>query len=895
MKLRSLLSVLLALSAAAMYGEETFTPVSFSSAGINYTTLSESTVKVTGTTLTNVVNIPEAVKYEDKTYSVTTIGASAFSNKSAIYDITLPSSIFMIADNAFYGCSVSNLKLNEGLTTIGSGAFRDTKYLTQITLPSTVTNIGSSAFSYSAICDIEIPEGVMDLNTSTFYGCSSLTSVKLPTSLKTIGNSAFSDCISLKNVVLSDGIVTIGSSAFSKCNNLKNITLPPLVSTIESYTFSECTHLEQLQLPANLLTIKMRAFQNCKNLSSLSLPLKTNGIDREAFAGCGLTDIFIPTSIMSIYKDDRSPEWNAFGGCNNIQNVHIRHTYPKPCGAWQFAGSNYEEDGVHRTLYVPVGTKDLYASYDTYKVFDEIVEETISLQMESQVRMIANTTMKLNPKGSPEIFPISSLNWKSSNPQAATVDAFGNITAKSKGTTVITASFVNYDSEMEARCVVEVIDEPSTSFVIRPVKLTAQGNGAIPVEMLNKEDIIAFQCDIYLPSEMTFAKDEYGDYNFSYGGRETRSHVLECRLQPDGAMRVVGYSTSNSAYKDNQGILFNIPVSTTASTGDYLLEIRNILVTNKAIKESPLLDIKEVIRIDKALRGDANNDGRLTISDAALASAFMLGEAPDNFNMANADVIADGAITLADISEIVNLVLGAPAEATSATPIQKAHGVEFPTREGDKMSVADIKIQAGEEAEVLVSFDNIDPFTSFFAEIVLPEGLDFIDEDGEYFIDLDTKRKHRSHTSACKLQPDGRLRVMAYSSTNALFKGNTGGLFTFYVKASENFDSTKPTKILLENNYICNRNEEGTYTDYDVNNCESNVNLTVAVDEVAGKNWKIYSESGSKLVIVAPEEDDIDIVAIDGISRQIHICDGINRIDMTPGFYIVRGHKVIVR
>ena len=358
MKLRSLLSVLLALSAAAMYGEETFTPVSFSSAGINYTTLSESTVKVTGTTLTNVVNIPEAVKYEDKTYSVTTIGASAFSNKSAIYDITLPSSIFMIADNAFYGCSVSNLKLNEGLTTIGSGAFRDTKYLTQITLPSTVTNIGSSAFSYSAICDIEIPEGVMDLNTSTFYGCSSLTSVKLPTSLKTIGNSAFSDCISLKNVVLSDGIVTIGSSAFSKCNNLKNITLPPLVSTIESYTFSECTHLEQLQLPANLLTIKMRAFQNCKNLSSLSLPLKTNGIDREAFAGCGLTDIFIPTSIMSIYKDDRSPEWNAFGGCNNIQNVHIRHTYPKPFGAWQFAGSNYEEDGVHRTLYVPVGAHD---------------------------------------------------------------------------------------------------------------------------------------------------------------------------------------------------------------------------------------------------------------------------------------------------------------------------------------------------------------------------------------------------------------------------------------------------------------------------------------------------------------------------------------------------------
>ena len=72
------------------------------------------------------VVIPESITYNGKTYTVTSIGQSAFSNCTGLTSVTIPNSVTSIGDHAFFCCSS----------------------LTSITIPNSVTSIGDYAFIY---------------------------------------------------------------------------------------------------------------------------------------------------------------------------------------------------------------------------------------------------------------------------------------------------------------------------------------------------------------------------------------------------------------------------------------------------------------------------------------------------------------------------------------------------------------------------------------------------------------------------------------------------------------------------------------------------------------------------------------------------------------------------
>lgn len=141
---------------------------------------------------------------EGGSYTITTIGESAFESCAGLKSIVLPDGLTGINYNAFYNCT--------GLQSIH--------------IPESVTFIGASAFRYcSSITSIVIPSGITTLNEDLFSGCDSLSLIVLPEGLKEIQSSAIGSCSGLRELTLPASVTTIAQSAFVYTRNLETLTL----------------------------------------------------------------------------------------------------------------------------------------------------------------------------------------------------------------------------------------------------------------------------------------------------------------------------------------------------------------------------------------------------------------------------------------------------------------------------------------------------------------------------------------------------------------------------------------------------------------------------------------------------------------------------------------------
>ncbi len=148
------------------------------------------------------VTIPEKVSYNGNTYSVTTIGKSAFRNSTGLTSVTMSNNITNIEDYAFRGCSG----------------------LKSITIPGSVRNLGEESFrGCSGLTSVTISDGVMYVSYGTFMSCTGLTSVSIPNSVTDLSGSCFEKCTGLVSVSIGSGVTEIGTLTFSGCTNLKDL------------------------------------------------------------------------------------------------------------------------------------------------------------------------------------------------------------------------------------------------------------------------------------------------------------------------------------------------------------------------------------------------------------------------------------------------------------------------------------------------------------------------------------------------------------------------------------------------------------------------------------------------------------------------------------------------
>lgn len=96
--------------------------------------------------------------------------------------------------------NIVKIVVEEGITGISSFVFTGTKSLKEVTLPSTLKSIGQDAFAESAVETLNLPEGLETIAARAFTECSNLKEVTIPASVRVIGSEAFKDCTALADV-----------------------------------------------------------------------------------------------------------------------------------------------------------------------------------------------------------------------------------------------------------------------------------------------------------------------------------------------------------------------------------------------------------------------------------------------------------------------------------------------------------------------------------------------------------------------------------------------------------------------------------------------------------------------------------------------------------------------
>lgn len=236
-------------------------------------------------------------------------------------------------------------------------------------------------------------------------------------------------------------VVGIDNDTFEK-SNLDDVMIGEYVQSIPFGAFSMST-IGNIKFSdhGNLKEIGPWAF-NGTDIKSVNLPMGVNFIGMCGFQSCSMEEVDIPSSVKNIST-------SAFNYCLNLKDIYVHWSAVQSLP--NFGETPFQECDVESIiLHVPVGCTDIYRNSPVWTDFINIVEDTSSdvvvseiALSETELMMTEGETTSLSATVLPEDATDKTVTWISSDESVATVSSKGIVIAVKAGTATITATSAN--------------------------------------------------------------------------------------------------------------------------------------------------------------------------------------------------------------------------------------------------------------------------------------------------------------------------------------------------------------------------------------------------------------------------------------------------------------------
>lgn len=593
--------------------------------------------------------IPSSVTYNGTTYAVTGLDYRAFLY-CPVTSVFIPNSVTSMGDMVFAMCSnMTSVRLPNSITAISNYAFYGCESLMEIVIPNSVTTIGNFAFvDCTSLTSVTIPNSLTEIGEVAFLRCSSLTSVAIPASVTTIGSSAFGDCDGLQRVDITDLAawcqITYGNNTANPLNcghylylngtKITTLVIPSSVSAVSDCVFSGLYGVSTVYMPSSVTYIGDMSFNRCRDLVSVSLPNSLITIEQYAFYECeSLQSIHIPASVSFIGL-------LAFCGTSAMTSMTVASgntTYDSRnnCNAIIKTSTNTLIEGCKNTV-IP----------NTVTAIDGLAFASrrglTSITIPNSVTLIGNQAFS-------DCIALTSIHIPSSvNTIMLAVfqgcDALTRMTVASDNPYYDSRDNCNaiiqtQNNELVAGCQTTVIPNTVTKigrYSFDNCRLLRSINIPNSVTVIDNE---AFgYCDALTSVNIPNSVTKIGNWAF-----------MHCYALSDVYSEIV-----NPAAIDMGNDVFSDYNDDSAFTGRTLHVPTGTRQAYQA--DTKWSEFFEFI-VESGLNGDADGDGETTIADVSILIDYLLGNTAANINQANADLDGDGEVTIADVSDLIDLLL----------------------------------------------------------------------------------------------------------------------------------------------------------------------------------------------------------------------------------------------
>lgn len=390
----------------------------------------------------------------------------AFNGCVALKSFSFPASVKTV--------SASGMFYNSGVTTVTFADNRDVETIDPAKASTWLRVSGTYLFAGAQeLRTVSFPKYIDYLGTTSadsymFYNCQALKNVLFPDDcvINTVGNRFMAYC-PIGSVKLPDTLKTLGIYAFQGCEGLKHFTVSASVTAVPEGCFYGCTALESVDFPEVLATIGASAFRNCTALTSMVIPEGVTTMGSYMFYGNNaMKTLVLPSTLTS-------------GASMFDTNATIETIVACAATPSTFSSSSSYPWVNKVTVYVP--SRDAVTKYCAKAGWKNIPAARYAvagmLTMPAEATMYLNEVSALVTETTNNIdssVPELPIVWKSSNPEVASVDVQGRITAHAvTGDTPVTITGSYWG--IEQTCQVTVKENP---FIITPKDMT-MGLGAM--------------------------------------------------------------------------------------------------------------------------------------------------------------------------------------------------------------------------------------------------------------------------------------------------------------------------------------------------------------------------------------------------------------------------------